>query len=336
MTDTAEESAAFLTTEALGYIYAAALRVAALLDVADHLSDGPRSTDDLAALTGSDPQSLYRVLRLLATRGVFREDDDGRFRLTPAAEALRADSSFSVRDGILTVTTESLWRSAGELLHSVRDGTPALERIYGKPIFEYLRENPAAGAEFHDGMGQFSLLESRAFAESYPFPETGTLVDVGGGQGTLLLEVLSRHPGLNGVLFDQPDILAKHRLGRLGADDRWTTVPGDFFEAVPPGGDLYSMQYILHDWDDAACVRILRNCRDAMAPDARILAIDAVVPPGNDPHPGKTLDIIMLFAVPGKERTEAEFTTLFTAAGLQVTRIIPKPGRLSIVEAVRA
>ena len=217
---------------------------------------------------------------------------------------------------------------------AVRDGKPALDRLYGMPVFEHFRRNPRAGAEFHDGMGRYSLLESRAFAETYPFPETGLLVDVGGGQGELLVEVLRRHPGLHGTLFDKPDVLANHQLTRLGTEDRWTVESGDFFEAVPPGGDLYSMQYVLHDWDDDACVQILRNCRDAMAPGGRVLVIDAVVPPGNTAHPGKTTDVLMLAAVPGRERSEDDFAALFLAAGLQLTRVIPKPGSLSIAEAM--
>jgi hypothetical protein len=329
-------SAEFLTAAAADYLYPAALRAAALLGVADHLENGPHDCAHLGALTQSHPSSLHRMLRLLATRGVFREDEQGRFHLTPLADALRTDSPTSVRAGILAVTAEILWRSAGELEAAVRDGKPALEKIYGMPVFDYFRHNPQAGAEFHGGMGGFSLPESRGFAETYPFPETGVLVDIGGGQGTLVLEVLSRHPGLHGVLFDRPDVLADHQLTRLRADHRWSVAPGDFFVAVPPGGDLYTMQYVLHDWNDEDCVRILRNCRQVMAPGGRVLVIDAVVPPGNNPHLSKTIDVLMLAAVPGRERTESDFSALFAAAGLRLTRVIPKPGALSIVEAQTA
>lgn len=329
----AAQSAAFLTAEASAYLYPAALRAAALLGVADALEDGPCDCDRLGARTGSDPSSLRRVLRLLATRAVFREDAQGRFHLTPLADALRTNSPASVRTGVLAVTTDALWRSAGEVELAVRDGKPALDRIYGKPVFEHLRDNPEAGAEFHTGMGGYSLLESRGLAETYPFPATGLLVDVGGGHGALLVEVLSRHPGLRGLLFDTPEVLADHQLGRLGSDDRWAIESGDFFERVPPGGDIYTLQYILHDWADEMCIRILRNCRQAMVPGGELLIIDAVIPPGNDPHPGKTLDVLMLATVPGRERSEAEFAALLTAAGLRMTRVLSKPGALSIVEA---
>jgi hypothetical protein len=335
MTKPVEDPTQYVLGEAMGYAHAAALRAATVLGVADHLVDGPRDVPELAELTGSHGPFLRRVLRLLATRGIFREDDDGRFHLTPCADVLRADAAGSIRAGVLAVTSEVYWQSTGDLTEAVRDGEPAFDRRYGQPFFSYLVAHPDVGAMFNEGMANFSAGEIERIVASYDFPESGVLVDLGGGFGGLLLAVLRERPGLRGVLFDREPVLAGHVLRRLGADDRWETVAGDFFDSVP-AADFYLVKNILHDWTDEECVRILSNCRDVMNPRAKLLIAEIVLPEGNEPHFGKVLDLFIMLLLPGLERTRAEYERLFERAGLRVTRVLPTPGSYSLIEAEAA
>lgn len=334
--EAAGAAAVAVLTEALGYAYAAALRAAALVGVADHFGGHPRTPAELAAATGTDAGVLLRVLRLLATRGIFREDDQGRFEMTDLSEPLRTDAPFSVRNAVVMVAMRTHWYGTFELPSMLRDGQRGFDRAFGMPFFDYLAAEDEARAEFFGGMASFSDVTLGLAVTAYDFPASGTVVDVGGGHGGFLRRILSRNPGLNGVLFDREHVLADHCLGELGADDRWRLAAGDFFEAVPTGGDVYVMTYILHDWTDEECVRILRNCREAMNPDGRIVAFDGVIPVGNEPDHNKVLDVVMSVMLPGRERTEAELRTVFTQAGLRVERVSPTPGPLSVIEAVRA
>ena len=336
MTKPTENPTEYILNEAMGYVHSAALRAAAVLGVADHLVDGPRDPGDLAELTGSHGPFLRRVLRLLATRGIFREDDDGRFHLTPYADVLRADAPGSFKAGVLAVTSEVYWLPAGGLTEAVRSGEVAFDRRYGQPFFDYAAAHPDVGAMFNEGMANFSAGEIERIVGSYDdFPESGVLVDLGGGFGGLLLAILRARPGLHGVLFDREPVLAGNLLGQLGADDRWETVAGDFFDAVP-SGDFYMIKNILHDWTDDQCVRILENCRRAMNPGARLLIAEIVLPAGNEPHFGKLLDVAIMLMLPGLERTRAEYERLFDRAGLRVTRVLPTPGAYSLIEAEAA
>ncbi|WP_367127457.1 methyltransferase [Saccharothrix sp. HUAS TT1] len=320
---------------AMSYLYPAALRAAAVLRVADHLVDGPRPVAELAAAVGADPLNLHRVLRLLATRGIFAEDDGGRFALTPAAELLRTDVPASFQPAVLMLTDKTFWRPAGELDETARTGTSQFERLFGMPFFDHFASDPDTAAVFHVGMASMSDPESPLVARAYDFPDGATVVDVGGGHGGLLLAVLREHPGLRGVLFDQQHVLDGHRLGELGADDRWDLVAGDFFTGAP-AGDVYLVKRILHDWDDEHSLRILRQCRRAVSERGRVLVVDAVIPPGNDPDPGKVIDLLMMSSFTGRERTRADFEALFARAGLRLGRVLPTGTRLSIVEGVPA
>ncbi|WP_169813534.1 methyltransferase [Nocardia vaccinii] len=327
------ESASFLTAEANGYICACCLRVVAQLGVADLLADGPVHVRDLAERVSADEHALYRVLRLLATRGIFRETDSGVFVLMERGASLRSDARFSVREGVLAATTPAIYRAGGELLHAVTTGVPAVNHVFGEPLFDYFASHPTEGAEFHTGMGQYSVIESANFARECRLPETGTVVDVGGGQGSLLLMILQRHRGLHGVLFDLPQVITNHRLGELEDAGRWKAVGGNFFDSLP-AGDVYVLQYVLHNWDDEHCLEILRNCRRAMVPGGRVIIHDMIVPPGNEPDQSKVLDIVMLSIVTGRERTQHEFEHLLHAAGLRIVTITPPAvGALSTIEA---
>ena len=320
---------------ALSYLFPAALRAAAALGVADHLADGPRPVAELAGAVGADPLNLHRVLRLLATRGIFTEDDAGRFALTPSAELLRTDVPSSFAPAVLMITDTTFWRPAGELEETVRTGRTPFDRLFGMPFFEHFARDPGTAAVFHVGMASMSDPENPVVARAFDLPPDATVVDVGGGHGGLLLSVLREHLDARGVLFDQPHVLAGHRLGELGADDRWELAAGDFFTGAPPG-DAYLLKRILHDWDDEHALRILRQCRRAVSDRGRVLVVDAVVPPGNDPDPGKVIDLLMMSSFTGRERTRADFDALFARAGFRLTRVLPTDTRLSIVEGVPA
>jgi hypothetical protein len=317
-------------------MHAAALRAVTQLDVADHLVDGPRDATELAKLTGTHAPFLRRLLRFTATRGIFHEDEDGRFHQTQYSDVLRADARKTIRAAVLGMTAHFVWLpSGGDLTEAVRTGEPAFERRFGQPFFTYLIEHPDDGALFNEGIANLTAGEYDLITASYDFPHDGVVVDVGGGRGALLLAVLRTHPDLRGVLLDHEMVLADHVLGQLNADDRWTAVAGDFFEAVPPG-DLYLVKNVLHDWSDDQCVRILENCRLAMRPDGTIIVIDAVVPSGNAPHYGKLQDMFMMLSLTGQERTRPEFENLLARAGLRITRVVPTGSPYSLIEAAPA
>jgi hypothetical protein len=322
----------------LGLRVSQALYAAAELGIADLLVDGPRSADDLAATTGAHASSLYRVLRLLASEGVFAETPDGRFALTPLAEALRRDAPGSLRPLVLFVAGETLWRSWRHLLHSVRTGEPAFDQVHGVDFFAYFREHPDEWALFDQVMTSNTAPVARAVAAAYDFSPFGTVVDVGGGRGALALGLLEAYPHLRGIVFDQPAVAAGARqaIEAAGLADRCEAVGGDFFVAVPEGGDAYLLKFVLHDWDDERCLTILRTCRRAMTARARLLVVELLIPPGDGPSFAKSQDVNMLVNPGGRERTEAEYRALFAAAGLELTRIIPAQGELHLIEGAPA
>ncbi|MFE4517473.1 methyltransferase [Kitasatospora sp. NPDC056783] len=327
-------SAAFLVDEALGFAFPAALRAAADTGVADALAAGPATPDELAAATGTDARNLYRVLRLLATRAVVAEDERGRFTLTEAGQALRADVPYSVRDAVRMLTDRAFWLPAGRMTDCLTEGGTAFDAVFGMPFFDHFAQDERTAAVFHVGMAAMSEAENAAVAAAYAFPDTGTVVDVGGGHGGLLREVLRRNPGLRGVLHDRAHVLAGHRLDdEKEIAGRWSTAEGDFFTAVP-AGDVLLLKRITHDWDDDECVTLLGHCRRALRPGGRVLVLDAVVPRDNAPHQAKAMDLLMMVSLTGRERTEADFAELLGRAGLRLSRVLPTPTVLSVVEAV--
>lgn len=330
-----ERAGLFLLDQVMSFTYPAALRAAAIIGVADHMVDGPKTPQELAKATSTDPQKLYRVLRLLATRGVFREDDQGRFELTPNAELLRKDVPLSVRKAVTMLTSKAIWVAANDLADSLRGDDPSFEKIFGTKIWEYWSRDLAPEEDFHQGMSSMSGPEIQSPVRTYDFPQNATVADVGGGIGTLLLSVLQHNPTVRGILFDQEHVLSNHRLGELGEDSRWELASGDFFEKVPPA-DLYVLKYITHDWNDEQVVRILSRCRESMAPGGRVLIFDTVIPSGNEPHTGKIMDLILMAIYPGRERTEEDFRDLLAEAGLRLNRVIDTDSYISIVEAVAA
>ena len=316
------------------------LRVAVELGVADVLAKGPRSADAIAQQVGAQPAQLRRVLRALASQGVFAEDAKGRFRLTGLAQTLRSDRPGSLRDFARMMIDDYNWQAWSALLHGVTSGALPFDHVHGVPLFEYLAQHPEKERRFAASMASVSGAENEAVARGYPFGKLRQLVDVGGAHGHLLATILRRHKKLRGVLYDQTQVVAAAaKSGFLSAPKlagRCETRGGSFWDAVPAGADGYLMKYILHDWEDALCLRILGHCRDAMAADGRVLVVDHVIPPGNAPGWGKQLDINMLVLPGGQERTREEFRDLFARAGLRLVRIHPTACPLSIVEGVRA
>jgi SAM-dependent methyltransferase len=317
-----------------GYWISQAVHVAAELGIADLLTAGARGVNDLAAKTGADCDALYRVLRALASVGIFEEQGPGRFALTPMASLLGSDGPDSQRAFARIMGAEH-YAAWGNLLTTVQTGEPAFTRTFGMPFFEYLARNPERGHLFDQSMTGVHGGETAPMLEAYDFSGFDTVVDVGGGNGLLLASLLERHPRPTGIVFDTPAVAehARATLARTSLDGRCRIEAGDFFEAVPAGGDAYILRHILHDWEDAEAAAILRNCGQAMQPDGRVLVVENVIRPGSEPGFGKWLDLMML-VIGGRERTAEQYEALFSHAGLRLSRIVPTAHEISILEAV--
>jgi hypothetical protein len=319
------------------YVPCAALWVAAELKVADFVIAPTTPVAELARKTNTNEDALYRTLRLLAMVGIFSETQPRHFALTPAAELLRSDHPRSMRDTVIWIADPFHFKIAGDLLHSVRTGQPTIEHVTGKPAFEYFATDPVELDRFHLAMTNLSAMALGPAIEAYDFSPFKTIVDVGGAHGFAICSILQKYPHLQGILFDLEDIVpgGSKRICEMKLEARCRTVHGDFFQSVPAGGDLYFMKSIIHDWTDELALTILRNCRRALEGKAngKVVLLEFVVPPGNQPHPAKIIDIEMLFFPGGRERTEQEFRELFAKAGLRLTRIVPTKSPFSVVEA---
>jgi hypothetical protein len=323
------------------YISCAALWVVAELRIADLVATGLRSVAELAAKTDTHEDALFRILRLLATNEVFTETEPRHFALTPLAELLRSDHPQSLRDTVVFLCDPLHFRVAAELLHSVRTGQPTIEHITGKPAFEYFPTDQLEFDRFHRAMTNLSAMAVSAALQAYDFSPFKAIVDVGGGHGFAICSILEKYPHMQGILFDLKDIVpgAEKRIRELGLGNRCRTAYGDFFQAVPEGGDVYFMKHILHDWTDEQAITILRNCRRALdshsecKPTGKVVLLEFLVPPGNKPHPSKSVDIEMLFFPGGRERMEHEWRDLFAGSGFRLTRIVPTKSPFSVIEA---
>ena len=238
----------------------------------------------------------------------------------------------------MTLAGDWQWQAWGAFLYSLETGKTAMEQVWGVPLFAYLAQHPEAATAFSEAMVGFHGQEPPAVVAAYDFARFQTLVDVGGGTGNLLTAILHAHPHLRGILYDLPHVVAdaRTRLDTRGIAARCELMAGDFFASVPPGGDAYLLSHIIHDWDEAQCLTILRQCHRAMGPDSCLLLVETVLPPGDTPHPGKLLDLLMLTVPGGRERTADEYAALLAAASLRLTRIVPTASSVSIVEAVAA
>lgn len=318
-----------------GYQVSQALHVAAMLGVADQLRQGPKSFDDLAQAVGTHPRSLYRLLRALAAVGVFQETGSKEFSLTPLGVCLTSDAPGSRRNYARWIGTPGQWRSWGNLLHSIKSGENAVRFTYGIDAWTYRKQNPEEQAIFDSAMTGNSRSEAQAVLEAYDFSRFSCVVDVGGGQGFLLKEILHACPAARGILFDQPQVIvsADEALASAGLAQRCGTVAGSFFGSVPVSGDAYIMKAILHDWDDPASVQILQTCRRAMSPNATLIVIERIVGPPNENPEGKFSDLNMMVQYAALERTHQEFNDLLKIGGFEMSEVVPTRCPLSIIVA---
>jgi O-methyltransferase len=318
---------------AVAAVASRALWAAAEAGVADHLDGEPRAVAALAGATGTHAEALYRVLRLLASHGVFEEHHGRRFSHTEMSRVLRSDHPARTRAAVRMFGMPAMHQAFGALDRSLGTGGIAWDAAHGAPVFDWLRSRPAEASLFNDAMIGIHGGEQPATADAYPF--AGTVIDVGGGSGNMIVSVLKRHPAARGVVFDMPHVVAEaaRRLEAEGLQDRGRVVPGSFFDGVPAGGDAYILSHIIHDWDEPKALQILEHCRAAKSPGGKVLIVEMVVPPPNVPHPAKMLDVTMLAITGGQERTEDEYGDLLAKAGLRLTRVIPTMSPVSIVEA---
>lgn len=325
-----------LSNMIVGYWQSQAIYAATKLGIPDLLAGGPQTIDQLAATTKSSPEPLYRLLRALASIGIFAEGPRKTFSLTPLAEPLRADVPGSQRAFAL-MSGGQQFKAWTEILYSIETGKTAYEHVIGKPIFEYLATDPEQAKIFDDAMTGIHGRETGLMVEAYDFSGINTLIDIGGGNGGTLIGILQHYPRMRGVLFDLPHVVerAKPRIAAAGLTDRVELVGGNFFEKVPSGGDAYMMRHIIHDWYDDQATTILKSCHAAMTDKARLLVVESVIPPGNEPFLGKFLDLVMLLIPGGKERTAEEYRTLLAGAGFELQRIVPSKHEISLVEGKR-
>jgi len=313
-----------------------AVYAAARLGLADLLSDGPRTATELARATGMHTPSLYRLLRTLASLGLFTEGDTQRFALTPLGAALQTSAPGAARATVLTLAGECQWQAWGAFPHSLETGKTAMEKVWGMPLFAYLAQHPEEASNFSEAMVGAHGDDPPAVVAAYDFARFQALVDVGGGTGNLLTTILRAHAHVRGILYDLPHVVleARTRIEALELAARCEVHSGDFFAAVPAGGDAYLLSHILHDWDEEQCLTILRRCHQAMGQNGCLLIVEMVLPPRDAPHPGKLIDLLMLTVTGGVERTAEEYAALLEAASFRLTRIVPTTSAVSIVEAV--
>lgn len=306
------------------------------MGVADQLVAGPLPVDEIAKRVDAHPGTLYRAMRAIASRGVFTEVAPNTFALNTMAETLRSDIPGSLRDHFRYEGQSALQQAYAALGHSIRTGQSAFEHVHGTDRFSYLTARPELGQVFNSAMGEIvSHLQSVAVA-SYDLSGIRRIVDIGGGHGYLVARILQRYPEMHGVVFDLPEVApgAIEVLTEAGVIDRSETVGGDYLSSVPAGADAYVISHVVHQLSDAEATTVLKNIREVMDPAGRVVILDPVIPEGDVPHPGKFLDIVMLALTPGRERTEAEFASLFQAAGLRHVETVALSAPSSVIVAM--
>ncbi len=322
---------------ATGFILSRALTLAAELKIADTLKQSEKTASEIAAELDLHPDSLYRLLRFLASHNIFSENLNKQFSLTPLSEVMVTDSSDSIHAYLDMLADTPPWDSIRDMLHTIKTGEPAFEHIHGQKFFDYMACHPNSNARFNAGMSCFSSPDDAHIINAYNFENSQTLVDVGGGKGSFLASILSKHSHIKGILYDQAEIVNEPiELIHTLSTKRCEIMSGDFFTSVPTGGDIYTLKLILHDWDDDQAITILQNCHRALPSNGKILVIEGIMLDGNQSDPHKQLDISMMLIFGGRERTQKEFGELFKQAGLRINQVINTPSRLSILEAVKA
>jgi O-methyltransferase domain/Dimerisation domain len=338
MADERERPAEALRRLVDGYQVSQAIHVAATLGIADLLEDGPRRSEELATASGADPASLYRLLRALASVGVFQEEDDRRFALTELGDCLRSSAPEPVGGWAAYIGRPYRWESWAHLIHSVRTGETAFRHAHGVDIWDYWNSRRDEGAIFDRAMTDGSLATSRSLLDAYDFGRFAVVVDVGGGHGAFLAALLAEHPAATGVLFDQPHVVAGagEALRAAGVADRCRLVGGSFFDAVPEGGDAYVLNGVLHDWGDEQAAAILRTCRDAVAGSGTLLVMERDLGGPNESREAKFGDLNMMVGPGGMERTGEEYAALLASAGFEPRGATPSRSGIDVIEAAVA
>jgi hypothetical protein len=321
-----------------GLTTAQVLHVVAELGIADLLTEGPRTSDELALATATHAGALYRLLRVAASLGILAESESRSFNLAPMGQFFRSDHPQSVRGWAVYTGGPVYWGTWQHLGHSIATGQSAFRHLYGMSLWEYMDGHPEAQEIFDAAMTSRISAQRAAVVEVLDFAPGSTIVDVGGGAGALLAAILCADPDARGILYDQPQVVsgADQILRSAGVTERCATIAGSMFESVPAGGDIYVLSSVVHDWDDEHAVEILRTCRRAMSTDARLVLVEQVVGPPNVPERVKTLDLHMLLMHGGQKRTEAEFEALLKASGFRLDRIIPTSALVSLIEGAAA
>ena len=307
---------------------------AAELGIADMLTEGPKTVQELAQLSQSHAPSLYRMMRALASVGIFSEVEEKRFELTPMADLLKNGAMRSIALMFNSDWSDKAW---GCFMDSIKTGCTAFEKAHGASVSDWLEENPYAAEVFNEANAVKSANSSRAIVDAYDFSGINTLTDVGGGLGVLMAEILIANSLMNGIVADIPSVVCKTNeiIKSRGIEERCKTVECNFFEDIPSGSDAYLMSNILHDWSNEQCHIILNNCYRAMKSKSKLLIVEMVIPPGNQPSIAKLLDLEMLVTTGGCERTEDEFTKLLESSGFQLSRNVPTKAGVSIIESIR-
>jgi hypothetical protein len=317
-----------------GFWMSRAISAAASLGLADWLKERPRTLTELAELTGTHPPSLYRLLRVLTSVGIFEENQPKQFQSTPLGSTLESGSPGSVRALAVGQLGSDHYRAWGELLYSLKTGAPAFEKVFGMSVWDYYKRNPDNAATFQEVMTALTVVVDSAVLEAVDLADSSVIVEVGGGRGDLLCSFLSRYPDARGILHDVPDQVeaAAGRIAAAGLAGRCRVVGGDFMKSVPEGGDSYLLKWILHDWDDEPCLEILGNCFSVMQPGGRLWLIESIIPEGSAPAVSKLLDLNMLVITGGRERTVGEYRQLVEHAGFTFGRVIPTDTLVSVIE----
>lgn len=314
---------------------ASAIGVAAELGIADLLKNGPKSIHELALMTGTHEESLYRIMRVLASQQIFREIKDKHFRLTPLARSLLEDQ---VKYLIAVHLTKKQFHLFGELLTCVKTGKNASEPLAGSLLFEHIGKDERRNEWYNKAMTNATMMQASAILSAYSFKRFRKVIDIGGGQGLLLAAILRQSENSRGVVFDLPQSTSQTRsiLEKYSVEDRTEIIEGNFFEKIPEGGDLYILKSVLHSWDDESSRKILSNVYEAMTLESRLLIIESVLDEGNEPSFGKMTDILMMVAMGGKERTKSEYEALLHRTGFRIRKIHPTISPHSLIEAVKA
>lgn len=314
------------------------LYVLAELGIADCLAHGPQSANQVAKSMNTDPLATYRLLRSAAGLGLLDQRENDCFALTPLGECLKSDAPGYGRSMVRSLANPTMWRVAGEFMYSIQTGKPAWNKVVGQSVPDYLHGNPVLLTLANEMMLGFHGAERAAVAAAYDFSKFALVADIGGGLGQMLAAVLASAPALRGLLFEIPATIfkARQQLGPLGLLDRCELVEGDFFASIPSGADAYLLSHVIHDWEEDLCLTILKNCRQAMTENARLLIVEMVIPAGSDFHPGKMLDLQMLAFTGGRERSAQEYAQMLVRAGFRMARVIPTATAVSIVEAIPA